>query len=125
MDCGWVKPEQGLHAWVCQRYRTVQFKHYYRFLHRIENDLQAVAGLPPSQAVRMLFKRSIRAKGVMDPYQRAWRLAWLGSREEALAEVEEAFRARSSMMPLVAVDPAFASIRKEARFQKVVRDMGL
>jgi DNA-binding winged helix-turn-helix (wHTH) protein/TolB-like protein len=87
--------------------------------------MKAVAGLPPFQAVRVLFKDSIRAKGAMDPYQRAWRLAWVGSRDEALAEVEEAFRTRSSMMPLVAVDPAFASIRKEARFQKIVHDMGL
>jgi DNA-binding winged helix-turn-helix (wHTH) protein/TolB-like protein/Flp pilus assembly protein TadD len=89
------------------------------------DEMKAVAGLPAPEAVRILFKSSIRAKGVMDPYQRAWRLAWLGSREEALAEVEEAFHAHSSMMPLAAVDPAFASIRKEARFQKVVRDMGL
>jgi len=89
------------------------------------DEMKAVVGLPPPEAVRILFKRSIRAKGLMDPYQRAWRLAWVGSREEALAEVEEAFRARSSMMPLVAVDPAFTSIRKEARFQKVIRDMGL
>jgi DNA-binding winged helix-turn-helix (wHTH) protein/TolB-like protein/Flp pilus assembly protein TadD len=90
-----------------------------------EEEMRAVAALPPAEAVRVLFRSSIRAKGTMDPYQRAWRLAWLGLREEALAEVEEAFRTRSSMMPLVAVDPAFASIRSEARFQKITRDMGL
>src|SRR5258707_8941852 len=77
------------------------------------NDLQAVAGLPPSQAVRMLFKSSIRAKGVMDPYQRAWRLAGVGSREEPLAGEEGAFRPHSCVNPLVGVDPAFASSGKK------------
>jgi hypothetical protein len=46
----------------------------------------------------------------MDPYQRAWRLTWIGAREEALTAVEEAFQQRSLMMPLIAVEPAFAAI---------------
>jgi hypothetical protein len=87
--------------------------------------MRVLDALPPAQAIRTLFRNSIRAKGAMDPYQRAWRLAWVGSREEALAELENAFRGRSMLMPLVAVDPAFAALRKEARFQKVVRDMRL
>jgi hypothetical protein len=61
----------------------------------------------------------------MDPYQRAWRFAWLGSNDEALAELEAAFRTRSTMMPLVAVDPAFTSLHKEPRYRSVVRAMGL
>ena len=61
----------------------------------------------------------------MDPYQRAWRLAWVQEREEALGEIEAAFRQRSSMMPLLAVDPAFDSIRRESRFQAIVQRMGL
>jgi tetratricopeptide (TPR) repeat protein len=88
-------------------------------------DRQSVAGLPPAEAMRKLFRGSVKAKGAMDPYQRAWRLAWVGARQEALDELEEAFRQRSSMMPLVASDPAFASIRKEPRFLGVVHNMGL
>jgi DNA-binding winged helix-turn-helix (wHTH) protein/TolB-like protein/Tfp pilus assembly protein PilF len=88
-------------------------------------EKQSVAGLPPGAAMRKLFQGSIKTKGAMDPYQRAWRLAWVGSSDEALAELEEAFRSRSTMMPLVASDPAFRSIRKEPRFRKVVHDMGL
>jgi len=60
-----------------------------------------------------------------DPYDRAWRLSWLGKRDEALSALEEAFRVRSLMMPLVAVDPGFASVRSDPRFRKIVADMGL
>ena len=88
-------------------------------------ERQSIAGLPAPEAMRKLFRASIKAKGAMDPYQRAWRLAWTGSTQEALDELEDAFRRRSMMMPLVASDPAFKSIRKEPRFQKIVRDMGL
>lgn len=90
-----------------------------------EAEMQAVKGMPAWQAIRTLFRASIGEKGAMDPYQRAWRLAWLGSREEALAEIEEGYRQRSSMMPMVGMDPAFATLRGEARFRKVVRDLGL
>jgi tetratricopeptide (TPR) repeat protein len=90
-----------------------------------ENELRAIAELPPAKAIRKLFEDAIQAKPTMDPYQRAWRLAWMGSPEEALAALEESFRTRSSMMPLVAVDPAFMSLQSEERFRKIVRDMGL
>ena len=86
-----------------------------------EEELQAVGSLAPREAIRALFRRFT----VSDPYQRAWRLALVGSREETLTQIEAAFQARSSMMPLIAVDPAFAALRNEPRFQKVVRDMRL
>jgi DNA-binding winged helix-turn-helix (wHTH) protein/TolB-like protein/Tfp pilus assembly protein PilF len=88
-------------------------------------ERQSVTGLSARQAMRKLFQSSIKAKGSMDPYQRAWRLAWVGAGSEALDDLEEAFRRHSVMMPLVASDPAFASIRKDPRFLKVVRGMGL
>jgi DNA-binding winged helix-turn-helix (wHTH) protein/TolB-like protein/thioredoxin-like negative regulator of GroEL len=89
------------------------------------DEAPLITGVPPDQAMRNLFRAAIRPQGTMDPYQRAWRLAWVGEREEALAQVEDAFRKRSGMMPLVAVDPAFASIRNDPRFEKIVRQMGL
>jgi TolB-like protein/Flp pilus assembly protein TadD len=89
------------------------------------DEMKAVAALDPAEAIRAVFRRGIAGNPAMDPYQRAWRLASIGSREETLSSIEEAFRTRSSMMPMVAVDPAFASFRGDARFQKIVRAMAL
>ncbi len=83
-----------------------------------------IAGLPAGQAARRLMEPAVQG-AKQDPYERAWRLAWLGSRGEALAALEEAFTSRSVMMPLVAVDPGFAALRNEPRFRKIVTDMGL
>lgn len=90
-----------------------------------EDEMRAVAGLAPAEAIRRLLRASIASGGSMDHYQRGWRLAWLGSRDQALAEVEAAFRERSPMMPMLETDPGFASIRDDARFRKVVHDLGL
>ena len=89
-----------------------------------EDEMRAVARLAPAEAIRRLWRASI-ASGAMDHYQRGWRLAWLGSREEALTEVEAALRERSPMMPMLGTDPGFASIRDDARFRKVVHALGL
>jgi tetratricopeptide (TPR) repeat protein len=83
--------------------------------------LQSVAALPPAEAIRALWRNA----AVSDPYQRAWRLAWIGERDSAIRELEEALRTRNTMMPMVAADPAFAQLRPDARFQKVVRAMKL
>ncbi|HLK67871.1 MAG TPA: winged helix-turn-helix domain-containing protein [Bryobacteraceae bacterium] len=82
-------------------------------------------GLPAPRAVRRLMEFEIQKAAGTDPYERAWRLAWLGSRAEALTALEQAFQAHSMMMPLTAVDPAFSSLRNEPRFRKIVADLGL
>jgi hypothetical protein len=41
-----------------------------------------------------------------DPYGRVWRLAWLSSRWETLAALEESVQNGGLMMPVAAVDPA-------------------
>ena len=87
-----------------------------------EPDRARLAGLTPRDAIRKLMES--RLSLISDPYQRALRLAWLGSRDAALEQLEAALRARSSMMPLVAVDPGFAALRNDPRFQKIVRDVG-
>jgi tetratricopeptide (TPR) repeat protein len=83
--------------------------------------VKAVEGLPPDEAIRTLW----RSAAPSDPYQRAWRLAWIGERDQALAALEEALSERASMMPLVAVDPAFAAIRNDPRFGAIVKTMKL
>lgn len=80
-----------------------------------------VEGLPPADAIRTLWRNASPS----DPYQRAWRLAWIGDREQAIAALQDALRGRSSMMPLVAVDPAFAALREDARFREIVKTMRL
>jgi DNA-binding winged helix-turn-helix (wHTH) protein/TolB-like protein/Flp pilus assembly protein TadD len=69
--------------------------------------------------------KDLKPDGARQPYERAWRLAWAGSRDASLTALEEAFRTHSPMMPLTAVDPGFASIRGEPRFRKIVADLGL
>ena len=85
----------------------------------------AIAGLPAEKAARRYIELALEREGNRDAYERAWRLAWLGSRAEALTAIEEAFRRHSMMMPMVAVDPAFRAMRGEARFRKIVAEMGL
>jgi DNA-binding winged helix-turn-helix (wHTH) protein/TolB-like protein len=83
--------------------------------------VKAVDSLPPDEAIRTLWRGIVSS----DPYQRAWRLAWIGERDQALTSLEDALRARSSMMPMVAVDPAFAALRGDARFRGIVNVMRL
>jgi hypothetical protein len=93
--------------------------------HTPPENFRAWASLAPAQAMRNIFEARLRASPALDPYQRAWRLAWMGSRDEALDALEQGFQNRSMMMPMVAVDPAFASLRDHARFRKIVHDLGL
>jgi DNA-binding winged helix-turn-helix (wHTH) protein/TolB-like protein/Flp pilus assembly protein TadD len=86
-----------------------------------EEEKQAIAGLPPGEALRQI----LVASPGLDPYQRALRLASAGKGEEAITALEEAFRSRSLMMPLAAVDPGFLRMRSDARFQKIVKGLGL
>src|SRR5262249_40936379 len=63
-----------------------------------EEQRQSVAAMSPGEALRKLF-RVATARDALDPYQRAWRLAWVGAREDALVQLDEALRERTQMMP--------------------------
>jgi DNA-binding winged helix-turn-helix (wHTH) protein/TolB-like protein len=84
-------------------------------------ESMAIAGLPPREALRRAFVSSPGA----DPYQKALHLAYAGNSQEAVTALENAFRGRSLMMPLVAVDPGCLPIRGDTRFQKIIRDLRL
>jgi DNA-binding winged helix-turn-helix (wHTH) protein/TolB-like protein len=86
--------------------------------------MRPLDGLPPPEAIRALWRNSVIENRVRDPYGRAWRLAWIGERGDALTQLETAFRERASMMPMVAADPAFAAIRDDSRFRKIAKEMG-
>jgi DNA-binding winged helix-turn-helix (wHTH) protein/TolB-like protein/tetratricopeptide (TPR) repeat protein len=82
------------------------------------------AAVPSTDAVRRLIEFQT-GDATTDPYQRAWRLAWLHLPTEALTALEEGLARRSMMMPLIAADPAFQAIRNEARFRAIAGAMRL
>jgi hypothetical protein len=88
-----------------------------------EAGRKEIAGLAAPEAIRRMVTQW--AGSMRSPYQRALMWAWLRRKEEALAQIEEAKRTRNSMMPMVAVDPGFAELRGDARFRRIVGEMGL
>jgi hypothetical protein len=50
---------------------------------------------------------------------------WIGEHENALTELEAAVRSKPYHLVYVAVDPSFAPLRSNARFQEVVKQVGL
>ncbi|MBN8732128.1 MAG: tetratricopeptide repeat protein [Acidobacteria bacterium] len=58
-------------------------------------------------------------------YTRAVWFAWIGEFEAALVELEAAVQTRPYYVIYIAVDPAFAPLRTNPRFQKAVRSIGL
>lgn len=58
-------------------------------------------------------------------YNRALWSIWSGDKAGAIAELEAAVESRPYQIIFAAVDPAFAPLRGDARFQAVVRTVGL
>jgi tetratricopeptide (TPR) repeat protein len=58
-------------------------------------------------------------------YARAVWFMWIGEQEKALVELEAGVKSKPYHMIFTAVDPAFAPLRDELRFQEVVRQVGL
>ncbi len=64
-----------------------------------------------------------RSPGELAPWFLAEAYAALGEADEALRWLEEAHRTRFSWMPWIAVNPGFAPLRADPRFQDLVRRM--
>ena len=58
-------------------------------------------------------------------YHIAARYALLNQSDEALREIEKGFAVRGSMWQMINVDPAFDSLRDDARFQALLRKINL
>jgi serine/threonine-protein kinase len=58
------------------------------------------------------------------PYEMATAHAILGDGDEAIAYLSAAYRERSACIPDIKTDPRLDSLRKDARFQELVRNVG-
>jgi tetratricopeptide (TPR) repeat protein len=65
------------------------------------------------------------ARGYIPAVDRAYIRAGLGQHEEALSAIEAAVREKSRGTELLLVDPIFAPLRSEARFQRALADLKL
>jgi tetratricopeptide (TPR) repeat protein len=63
--------------------------------------------------------------GGSNPYTLAVHYASVGDRARAVQALEQAVEARSMMMPLLKVDPAFVSLVRDAGFQRLVGKVGI
>ena len=61
----------------------------------------------------------------MDAGALAWTCASMGNREEALKWLEKGYEQHSNSMTALKVDPTYDSLRKEPRFQELLRRVGL
>jgi TolB-like protein len=73
-----------------------------------------------SEAVAMLLKRG-PPKSMMDTYWLSSFYAGRGDKEKALATLQKAFDTGFRDFAAVNADPAFASLRSDARFQEILR----
>jgi hypothetical protein len=73
----------------------------------------------------MLARLTGRHRPYIPPLEVAAVYNGLDRRDEALRWLENAYRDRSPLLLWVAVDPRFASLRREARFVALTNRMGL
>jgi tetratricopeptide (TPR) repeat protein len=66
-----------------------------------------------------------KLRGAANPYYRAMGAAMTGRSDEAIAALGEALQRRSAMMAMIGTEPAFDRLRKDARFQAMVKKVGI
>jgi tetratricopeptide (TPR) repeat protein len=77
------------------------------------------------RAERLLGRGSSVPPAGSDPYSSAVHLATLGDKDGALDALEQALEARSMLLPLLKVDPAFTDLHSAARFAELIHKIGL
>jgi TolB-like protein/Flp pilus assembly protein TadD len=77
-----------------------------------------------SKAMELLRQIKDQKTGYSSPYNDAQIYAALGNKELAFASLDRAISARSPALIQLLVDPAFSSMRSEARFQQMLRRTG-
>jgi tetratricopeptide (TPR) repeat protein len=85
--------------------------------------------LPPGDAeaeLKQLYREKIQEQpGSMDWFTLATRYTFLGENGQALDALDKAYAARSSMLPLLKTEPAFAALHGEPRFQELAKKLAL
>jgi len=77
------------------------------------------------EKAQTILKQLQASKEYVSPAELAILYDALGMREQAFASLEQAYAARDLQLQYLGVDPAFDSLRKESRFQDLVRRVGL
>ena len=78
-----------------------------------------------SEAKKLLEELRERAKhGYVSPYHFAMIYTSLGERQQALAALEQGFSERDRYLTWLNVEDAFDPLRKESRFQDLLRRIG-
>jgi TolB-like protein/DNA-binding winged helix-turn-helix (wHTH) protein/tetratricopeptide (TPR) repeat protein len=82
----------------------------------------------PEEALKQSYRLKVQdaeKSGKADPFSLAMLYAFLGENSKALDSLEQAYARRSTMMPLLKTEPAFAPLHAEPRFQELARKLAL
>jgi serine/threonine protein kinase/Flp pilus assembly protein TadD len=77
------------------------------------------------QRAQAILKRLESGKSYVSPAELAVLYAALGEREQAFKSLEKGFAARDLQLQFLGIDPAFDSLRGDARFTDLMRRVGL
>jgi TolB-like protein/DNA-binding winged helix-turn-helix (wHTH) protein len=86
------------------------------------------SGPDPEEALKRLYRERLQKReetGPADHFSLATTYSFLGERDRALIELEQAYAARSIMMPLMKSEPGLAALHQEARFQALAQKLAL
>ena len=100
---------------------------------KFKQALEAVPGWRgnagnPEEALKQSYRMKVQdaeKSGKGDPFSMAMLYAFLGDNSKALDSLEQSYIRRSTMMPLLKTEPAFAALHAEPRFQELARKLAL
>jgi TolB-like protein/DNA-binding winged helix-turn-helix (wHTH) protein len=86
------------------------------------------SGPDPEETLKRLYREKLQKdenSGKADPFNLASSHVFLGEKNRALDELENAFAKHSIQMPLLRSEPTFDSLHNEPRFQALIRKLAL
>jgi TolB-like protein/DNA-binding winged helix-turn-helix (wHTH) protein/Tfp pilus assembly protein PilF len=82
----------------------------------------------PEEALKQSYRLKVQdaeKSGKADPFSMAMLYAFLGENSKALDSLDRAYARRSTMLPMLKTEPAFAELHAEPRFQELARKLAL